>query len=223
MALWDSVEQKAQSPYSHPWLAQAIFALDIRLRRRQSVIEYTRHPGCVFRLQIDLSRQKVALSDGTHARPGQRIGRLHFWNEHIPPMPARGATIAWARQLQQCIATSLRELTLYLSSRPDLRDVALICADVPSATREQRAQIARIMAYYGFETIAEQERLPLHEGLHRFAENILISLTVFAQNACALRLDSLRRVRVRIVISRRALQERFGGVEGLAAEVAKAP
>ena len=46
--------------------------------------------------------------------------------------------------------------------------------------------------------------------MHRFGENILISLIVFVHNARALRADSLNRVRVRIFISRRALEERLG-------------
>lgn len=66
------------------------------------------------------------------------------------------------------------------------------------------------MAHYGFETIAESEHLPVGERLHRFGENILISLIVFVQNAQALRLDSLNRVRVPSYISRRVLAQRFG-------------
>ncbi len=124
----------------------------------------------------------------------------------FPRCRSNGTTIRWARQMQRSISTSLRELARYLSSRPDLSDVCVICADVPSATREQCQQIEYIMAYYGFETVMESERLPLGELIHRFGENILISLTVFAQNAGALRLDTLMRVRVPIYLSRRTLE-----------------
>jgi hypothetical protein len=204
MAVWDSAEQGAQPPHSHPWLAEAIFALDARLRRHQAVLEYTQHPSCIFRLQIDRSRRPLALCDGTHLRPGQGIARLHFWNEHVPPIPKSGAMIGWAHQFQQGIAISLRELVHYLSSRPDLRDVAVICANAPSS------KLARIMARYGFEAIAEDERLPIGERIHRFGEDILISLIMYARHARALRLASPRRVRVQIFVSRRALEERLG-------------
>jgi hypothetical protein len=63
------------------------------------------------------------------------------------------------------------------------------------------------MERYGFETIAEHEHLPLGERAHRLGENILISLIVFARNARALRLDTLKRVRVPIYLSRRVLDE----------------
>jgi hypothetical protein len=124
--------------------------------------------------------------------------------------------------MQQSIAISLRELARYLSVRDDLSDVVVICADVPCATRSQTRQIARIMAYYGFETIIEHDRLPIRKRIHRLAENILISLTVLGQNVGALRVDSLTRVRVPIYISRAALQARFGDLERAVLETAEA-
>jgi len=210
MAVWDSAEQRARSPYGHPWLAEALFALDERLRRRQAVFEYTRNPACVFRLDIGPSRRSLTLRDGTHVRAGQRIGRLHFWNEQIPPMPINGPTIGWARQMRCAIAASLHELARHLASRPELADIAAISADVPSGTSDQSEQLARIMARYGFEALAEPVRLSIGDWLHRFGENILISLIVLASNPGALRADTLRRVRLPIYLSCRVLEREFG-------------
>jgi hypothetical protein len=206
MAVWDSAEQRMWSRHSHPWLAEVLFALDARLRRRQAVFEYTRDPTCVFRLDISRSRRPLVLRDGTRVHQGQRIARLHFWNEQVPPMPKNGPTISWARQMQLAMATSLAELARYLASRPDLGDITVVCADVPSATRAQSEQLARIMGRYGFEAVAEPEHLPIAERAHRFGENILISLIVFARNAAALRLDTLKRVRVPIYLLRHVLE-----------------
>lgn len=215
MALWESVGQSSSARPSHPWLTAAVSALDVQLRRRHAVLEYTQHRSCIFRLEIERSHFPIILKDGTRLRAGQRLGRLHFWNEHVPLVPKAGATIAWARQMQQGIVISLRELARYLMSRPDLCDIAVICADVPSGTKSQIDQVGRIMAHFGFEAIAEREPLSIGEGLHRFAENVLISLVVFARNARALRFDSLSRVRLPIYISRRALEERFGAAAKL--------
>ncbi len=212
MAVWDSAERRMWSRHSHPWLAELLFALDARLRRRQAVFEYSRDPRCVFRLDIGRSPRALTLRDGTRVHPGQRIARLHFWNEQVPPLPASGATIAWARRMQQAIAISLAELARFLASRSDLRDIAAVCGDVPSGTRAQSQQLARIMARYGFETVAEPESLPIAEHVHRFGENILISLIVFTSNAAALRGDTLERVRVPIYLSRHVLEEKFGAV-----------
>lgn len=212
MAVWDSAEQATWSRHSHPWLAEFLFALDAWLRRRQAVFEYTRHPTCVFRLDISRSSRALILRDGTRVSPGQRVARLHFWNEQVPPLPEHGATIGWARQMQQAIATSLAELARYLASRPELSDIAVVCADAPSGTRAQSEQLARIMGRYGFETIAEPEHLPNAERLHRLGENILISLIVWARNTAALRGDTLKRVRVPIYLSRQVLEKKFSGV-----------
>jgi len=200
------------SPYSHPWLADTLFAFDVSLRRHHGIIEYSAHRDCIFRIEIARSRRRLTLIDGTHLRPGERIARLHFWNEHIPPVPKGGTTIRWAHRMQRCISLSLHEFARYLSSEPDLCDISVICGDVPSATRGQCRQIEYIMAYYGFETIMETRRLSFGERMHRLGENILISLMVFAQNPAALRLDTLRRVRVPIYLSRRILECKFGSV-----------
>lgn len=210
MTSWDSAERAGRSPHSHPWLAEFLFAFDARLRRHLAVFEYSADSSCIFRLEIGDAPRRIVLRDGTGVQPGGRIARLHFWNEHIPPVPKSGATIAWARRMQQAIAHALRELARYLASRPDLADVGVICADVPSGTRTQSEQLARIMAYYGFEAITPPEPLPLNERLRRFGENILISLVVFAQNAATLRLDTLQRARLPIFLSRWELERRFG-------------
>lgn len=216
MAVWDSAKHGTPSPHSHPWLADALFAFDTRLRRRSAVIEYSNHPSCIFRLDIARVRQPVTLRDGTRLNPGERMARLHFWNEQVPAVPRNGTTIGWARRMQQSIALSLRELARYLALRPDLRDITMICGDVPSGTKAQSRQLAYIIGYYGFEAIAEQERLSIGERIHRLAENILISLIVFAHNARTLRRDTLSRARLPIYLSRRALDERFGGANASA-------
>jgi hypothetical protein len=52
--------------------------------------------------------------------------------------------------------------------------------------------------------------LPIGEHIQRFGEDILISLIMFARHDSALRLASLRRMRVPIFVSRRAFEERLG-------------
>jgi hypothetical protein len=219
MAVWDSAEQRTWSPHSHPRVAEAVSALDVWLRRRQKVFEYTRDPACVFRLDITRSPRSLVLKDGTRIRRGQRIGRLHFWNEQIPPVPRGGATIGWARQMQRAMASSLRELAGYLASRPDLGDVAAVYAEAPSGTEAQREQLARIMARYGFEAVVESERLTIGDRLRRVGENILISLFVFAHNPGALRSDTLQRVRLAIYLPRRVLEREFSCLGGSASGV----
>ena len=210
MAVWDSANRGTLSPRRRGWLLGAVGLLDARLRREQAVFEYTRHPACVFRLDIWRADNPITLRDGTRVSCGDRTARLHFWNEQIPVIPKSGATIAWARQLHHGIGTSLRELASFLASRPELNDVALVCGDVPSGTKAQSAQVARIMAHYGFESRPEPEQVSMGQRLNRLGENILISMIILAHNPGALHLDTLKRVRVPIYLSRRGLEREFG-------------
>jgi hypothetical protein len=212
MALWESNRRAQQPRYSHPWLAELLFAFDRRLQRHHLVLEYSSDPSCIFRVQICGARRNLALRDGTRLRAGERIARLHYWNEHMPSTRGYASQIVWAREFHRRIALSLTELARYLRLQTDLEDVDIVCADVTSAVSEQSRQIAHIMARYGFETICDPEPLPFRERLVRLGENILISLLVFVQNADTLRPDTLRRTRVPIYLSRRELERRFGGM-----------
>src|SRR5262249_22653825 len=102
------------------------------------------------------------------------------------------------------------ELARYLGSQPDLGDIEVVFGDVPSGVQERFSQIGRIMARYGFEVIPEPNGLTLAQTLHQWGENILISFIVAAQSGGALHLNTLRRVRVPIYLSRRALERQFG-------------
>jgi hypothetical protein len=210
MTVWDPAERDFRSEISHSRVAELIFAFDRLLRRRQGVFEYTAHPACVFRLQISRSDRDCVLRDGTRLAAGQRFATLHYWTEHMPPIPRSGPTIAWGRELHRRIRVSLVELARYLRSQPNLGDIEVVFGAVPSGVREQFGQIGRIMARYGFEVIPNPNSQTLGQRLHRWGENILITLIVFAQSAGALHLNTLRRVRVPIYLSRRALEKHFG-------------
>ena len=213
MALWETNDGRAQrSPYSHPWLAELLFAFDRQLRRHKDVLEYSGDPSCIFRVEICRARRNLALRDGIWLRAGERIAKLHYWNEQMPSTRRYANRVAWAREFHRRIALSLTELARYLHAQTEFADVKVVCADVTSAVSEQSRQITHIMAHYGFETIYDTEPPPFRERLIRLGENILISLLVFVQNADTLRFDSLRRVRVPIYLSRRELERRFGGM-----------
>jgi hypothetical protein len=182
------------------------------LRRRYGVLEYSSHPSCIFRIEICPSRRNLTLRDGTRVSAGDRIARLHYWNEQVPAKRLYTSQMVWAREFHRRIAISLTELARYLRAQSDLADVNVVCGEVASAVSEQNRQIAHIMRHYGFEAILVPEPLPVRERLIRLGENILISLMVLAQNADALRVDSLRRTRVPIYISRQTLDEKFGSI-----------
>jgi hypothetical protein len=190
-------------------LVQAIFGLDLWLRHRQEVFEYTSNSECIFRIQLAVLQEAVALPDGTALAPGERIFELHLWNEHIPVFPPSGASLTWARKLSRRLDVSLYELRRYLARQPEFADIRAIRANMSFGTAEQVAQVARISHRYGFEPVPGPRRLTLAGRLHIFGENILITLRVWAQNAGALRRDSLRRDRSQVFLSRAVLERRY--------------
>ena len=210
MAIWELHEREQLSAHSHPLLAALIFALDKRLQRHHGVFEYSCHPECIFRIQISRCRGNGLLRDGTRLRRGDRVVRLHFWNELVPSTRHYANCVDWAREACWRVQWSLFELAAYVEDHHDFDGVTAISGDVALAAREQSARVSRILERYGFETLDEANPLPLRGRLGRFGENILISLMVFAQNSDTLRKDTLRRGRVPVYLSRRELRRRFG-------------
>jgi hypothetical protein len=194
----------------HPWLATLLESLDRRLQLRQGVREFTCSPDCVFRMQVAVSDFELTLSDGTYVRPGDRIINLHLWNEQIPSLPEQGPSMAWARQMKRAFDNSFRELALHLAERRDLDDVIAICGTMTFGTAAQTDQLARIAGRYGFERIPVRGKPSLGKRVHRFAENVFISLFVFTRNPATLRADTLSRDRTPVCLSRRTLQRRYG-------------
>ena len=210
MTVWESAEPDFRANRRHSRVAALVFAFDRLLRRRQGVFEYTDHPACVFRLQISRSTRDRVLRDGTRLQAGERFAQLHYWTEQMPPIPPSGPTMASGRALHRGIQISLVELARYLRSQHDLADIRVVFGDVPSGGREKFAQIGRIMTRYGFEVIPEPDAPTFAAKLRRWGENVFISLIVAARSIGALHLNTLRRVRVPIYLSRRVLEQHFG-------------
>jgi YkoP domain len=196
--------------HRHPWLAAAIDKLDKSLRRRNGVTEYTQSRTCLCRMQITRSDHDLLLGDGTRVRPGDRIINLHFWTEQVPLIPASGPTFAWARHVSRIFESSLQELAHHLSARADVDDIAAIRVSMALGSAARRDQVSRVLSRFGFEVAPRPQEPSLGERIHRYGENILISLMVLAHNPMTIRSDTLKRDRVALYLSRRSLERRYG-------------
>jgi hypothetical protein len=192
-------------------LERIVFAIDAALRRWYSIVEFTSDPACILRIRVGRLERPLVLADGTCGRAGERFIDLHLWNEHIPAMPEEGASIAWARRMHLSFQHSLQQLVRYLATRPDLADIAVVRCTLMFASPERDAQMARLLGRYGFELVPGASALTISEHARRFGENIQVSLVVLTRNRAALRRDTLRRGRTRMFMSRRALEQRYGG------------
>jgi hypothetical protein len=183
---------------------QWVFSLDRWLRRWHGVYEFTMHRECIFRAERGVADESVLLSDGVHVRRGDPILKVHLWNEHMPAMGQEGPTIAWARRASRALDTSLRELARHVAQCGDLDAVSAICADMRLAPAKQCAQLARIVARYGFE-VAKDSRVGRPGPLRRIGENLLMMLLVLATNPAAFSAAVLQRDHARVMISRAKL------------------
>jgi hypothetical protein len=198
-----------RAPSKRSSLARLVFGLDGWLRRRAGVIEYSTDPNCVFRIEPRRLDHAITLSNGTTLLPGEEIVQLHFWTERIPQYDGAGATFEWARRFNQGFHSSLRELASFLS-KGDLQAVKGVRASVALGTAEHIDQVLRFCSHYGFTPVRDTAPVTALSHLHRFGENILISLLILAHNRRAFRLDCLRRSRADVFLTRAELDERFG-------------
>ena len=214
-----SVELSEKRGSGLAWLERAVFTLDRWLRRREGIYEYSTNPRCLFRIGLVKADQDVTLADGTEIRAGDTLLMLHLWNENMPAMGKHGPSVAWGRQVSRGIDASLRELARYLHQRVELDDVAALYGDMHLGSVRQAAQLARILARYGFESVNDYQCG--HVGaLERFGKNILIFLLVAATNPAALRSTVLRRYHGRVFLSRTMLERRYRGAGAAAASSA---
>ena len=194
---------------TRPWLGRAVLKLDRSLCRSQGIYEYTQNAACVFRVERARADQTVELSDGTHVEQDDPVLKLHLWNEHVPSMARRGATIAWASRLLRALDISLEELARYVESLMERPEIPAICADMRLGRAEENECLRRILGRYGFEAHPSPEA-GYGGALHRFGETVLICMLVLATNPITLRFSTLRRDYVRVYLSRRALERRYG-------------
>ena len=194
----------------HSWLAAFVEAIDLRLRARHKVFEFSQSPRCIFRIQLGHAGEVLTLDDGTRIGAESRVVNLHIWNAQMPRMPSAGATIAWARLVHRNLEFSLNELAKLLAARADLDDVVALRADMRLGTAEESDQLLRIAGRYGFEPTAQQGRRSVRQFWHDFGENIFMTMMVLASNAPAFRWSVLRRGRKTVYLSRSRLMQRFG-------------
>jgi hypothetical protein len=99
-----------------------IRAIDWLLRKCNGVFEFCDDPDCIFRISIGVSKYPLRVRD-VEIPAGTKVLELHFWNEHMPPMPGSGSVIGPAVKLRRRLASSAQRLAEALKSDPQLAGV----------------------------------------------------------------------------------------------------
>jgi hypothetical protein len=135
------------------WVA-LVARIDARLRAHYRVREFTEDPACILRLGQSPARQSVVLADGTRVRPGQPVGTLHFWNEHLPRYRAGGPDLRWAADIRRRLMRSLSALAEFVEADPAWQEVNAFCGVAALSSRLGVRQLHRVIDRYGFERVA---------------------------------------------------------------------
>lgn len=186
-------------------LISIVKGVDSLLRQRQGIHDFTDDPDCVFRISVTKPAEDLRLSDGTTIREGDPVVELHFWNEHLPHMPADGPSPGWARGFARQTAKSLFLLEHYLNDDAAFEVVAAVTGLCPFGSRLGEAQVMRTCKRFGFELV----ELEPDGRMHMVLDSMLLWGLGWAFNRPALRGKTLLRHRYSLWISRTALHARY--------------
>ena len=184
---------------------RVLFSFDAPLRQANHVFEFDRGEDCIFRASLGEMGQDFAFADGERLKAYDAVLDMHFWNEHLPQMPAKGPSLGWARAMQRAFDVSFARVAAFLSQRPDLARVKAIRTTSLLGGGERDEPLAQIMRRYGLERVPDDPAATAH-----FGHNALVLLFMLACNPAAARIDVLWRKECAYLMSRRVLERRYG-------------
>ncbi|MGC8873452.1 MAG: YkoP family protein [Chloroflexia bacterium] len=183
---------------------QVIRSFDALLRRAYGIREFADDPECILRLGPGRCRKTIRLSDGTVLRPGDPLLELHLWNEHLPPIPPGGHTMAWAARFLHLMRRSLALLADRVLGDSLYADIRALHGILPIPSSEVLPRWERGLRHLGFEVVRPQTG-----PWHRFAafwENLYTLAIIWAFNPPSLRRRRFgRMVRCHVWLTRKTL------------------
>jgi hypothetical protein len=124
-------------------------AIDRYLRKRFDIFEYSTEDTCIFRIRIGHIERDLALPDETVAA-GEPVLELHFWNEHLPPVPEGGHNMRWAVGLRRVLIASCRMLAARLEEDPKMADSRAVGGITPLFAAGDGSGWEKIFTRLGF-------------------------------------------------------------------------
>ncbi len=101
-------------------VSRLIRTLDAGLRQLLGIREFCDDPECLFRLSGGRARRRASFPDGTVLLPGEPVGILHIWAEHVPAIPPSGPDLAWGAQTIRSVRRSLEFLAHHIAENSAL-------------------------------------------------------------------------------------------------------
>jgi hypothetical protein len=107
------------------WLRRIIGRFDNWLSRVEGVQPFTDDPQCILRIQTGRIEHELIFPD-QNIPPGAAALFLHFWNEHMPVIPDRGADLAYGLRFRRQIAYSMRLVARHIHERAALDEIRVV-------------------------------------------------------------------------------------------------
>jgi hypothetical protein len=187
-----------------------IRGIDFLWRRTQGVEKFTYEEGCILCVAFGRSGADQKLSDGMVIRRGERVGKLHLWNGHIPVMGSSGPDLTWGLISYSRFVRFLGALSIFADGDERFDEIRAFRGEMAFARADAEKRAQRIARAFGFDFV----RVPYSASRWgRFVEiwkNIYSWLLIWTFNPASLRGKGLLQLRrYQLWISREALRTRY--------------
>lgn len=198
-------------------LRRAILKLDRMLRRSGGIFEYSGNNNCLLRIAATRARMAIALSDRIEVRPGDCVVDLHWWNERIARVLAKGSPLGRGKLLCRSLHTSFQALAEFASTSPELKDAKFFHARVVMPVGDHVGGLESVARRYGFNAATRPARGM--ERIHNFFEDFLVYALLWAFNPNPQLRKTRQLRRVDLWATRGEFLERYLGPAALSAAV----
>lgn len=199
-------------------LRKMVFLFDSFLRWVYREEEFSKDRRCIFRISLKRSKIDLSLSDGTTIKKGDPIVELHYWNEHMLPIPPEGPDVSWGIKMYKQLLFTLVELDRFISEDPRFMNVKAFTGRTTLMSHNAEDGLLKRL---GFEFIQSSWPLkggPFMRNIRSFGallENCYWWVLVWAFNPGSLKGKRFKDLlRCDVWISRRKIEEFTRGLSG---------
>ena len=188
-------------------VAVVVRRVDAMLRRCYAIQEFSDEPLCILRLSRERAGRELLLSDGTAIIPGEPVGELHFWSEHMAAFAGYGPDLAWAVETYRRLKLSFGLLAAALDGDSKWRDIRAVFARWAFAGAFDASHQRRLIEEFGLDIFPPDSRIG--HRLHDLMQDFLLWGMLRAFNPGALRSHDFFRSRQELWISKPSVLARF--------------
>lgn len=162
-------------------LRTLVFWLDAVVRRCSGVFAFSSAEDCLLRLQLGRAPHPLSFA-GRVVEEGTPVLYLHLWNEHLPPFPPSGPTLAWAKRAERLFLRSLQAVAEEIRRNPRLGAVRAVGGVTALFAPTSDSGGARFMQRLGFSVTPYRSPLGCFGA---FWKNLYSSWLLWAYNPAA--------------------------------------